>query len=89
MAETTNRPVKVFRLRGCRVSVFENHATSDGRATTYHKVNLQRTYKDGDEFKTTTSFGRDDLPIVRHLLHEAWTYILETEAKANRPTNED
>lgn len=75
------KPVQTFRLRGISASVFENHAISGERDITFHKVSLQRTYRDGDQFKTTTSFGRDDLPIAMHVLHQAWQFILEAESK--------
>lgn len=81
MAQNTSKPVKVFRLRGVSASVFENHSKNDDRSVTFHKVSLQRTYKDGDEFKTTTSFGRDDLPVCVHVMQQAWAYILDAESK--------
>ena len=74
------KPLKVFRNRGISASVFENHSRNDGRDVTFHKVSLQRTYKDGDEFKTTNSFSRDDLPVARHVLQQAWEFILNLEA---------
>ena len=80
MAQASLKPVKVFRSRGVSASIFANHAKSDGRDITYHKVSLQRTYKDGDKWKTTTSFGRDDLPVARLLLDRAWEFILDAEA---------
>ena len=55
-------PIKTFRDRGLSAAIFENHGKSDDRDVPFHKVSLQRTYKDGDEFKTTNSLGRDDLP---------------------------
>lgn len=79
-----NRPVKVFRLRGVKVSVFENHAAGSGQPTAFYKTAVQRIYKDGEEWKTTTSLGRDDLPVVRLLLQRAWEFILETEAGGTR-----
>lgn len=81
MARTSQKPVKVFRARGISASVFENTAKSGNRTVTFHKVSLQRTYKDGDEFKTTTSFSRDDLPVCRHVLDQAWEFILDAESK--------
>ena len=81
---TTTRPSKVFRLRGLSASVFENRAKAKGRDTTFFKVSLQRTYKDGDEFKTTSSLSRDDLPIAQLLLKKAWAFILESEEKSRR-----
>ena len=80
MAQASLKPVKVFRLRGISASIFANQAKSEGHDITYHKVSLQRTYRDGDEWKTTTSFGRDDLPVARLLLDRAWEYILNAEA---------
>ncbi len=77
-------PVKAFRLRGIKVSVFANAAKTDGRTVTFYKATVTRTYKDGDEFKTTSSFDRDDLPIVTLLMSDAWKFILEAEAKARK-----
>jgi hypothetical protein len=89
MAQAPTKPVKSFRLRGVSASVFENHAKSDGRDVTFHKVSLQRTYKDGNEFKTTTSFSRDDLPIARHVLQQAWEFILNAEASRGKEDAEE
>ena len=78
------KPVVAFRLRGISVSVFANQATRDGRESTYHKVSLQRTYREGDEFKTTSSLSRDDLPVAKLLLERAWEFILEAEANRGK-----
>lgn len=83
-ARDANSPVQVYRLRGLSASIFENQAKTAGRTVTFYKVALQRTYKDGDEWKTTTSFGRDDLPIARLLLDRAWQYVLDAEASRGR-----
>ena len=80
------KPVETFRLRGISASVFKNKS-EDGK-TTFHKVSLQRTYRQGDEWKNTQSLGRDDLPIAAMLLQKAWEYVLQTEGKksADEPT---
>ena len=75
----TAQPVETFRHRGLSVSVFEN--TSEDGKTVYHKVSLQRTYRQDDEWKTTQSLSRDDLPIAALLLQKAWEYVLEAEGK--------
>ena len=79
-APSAVKPAKVFRRRGIAVSVFANTTEVDGRRVSFHKVTIQRTYRDGNEFKTTTSFGRDDLPVVRLLISQAWEFILDAEA---------
>lgn len=78
------KPVRVFRLRGITASVFANQAETKNGDITFYKVSIQRTYKDGNDFKTTTSFGRDDLPLVRLLSDRAWQFILDTEANPSR-----
>ena len=83
-----NKPVKVFRLRGVRVAVFENRSEADGRESLYHRVSVQRVYKAGEEFKTTGSLGRDDLPVARLLLERAWEFILDIEAAARTAEGE-
>jgi hypothetical protein len=88
MAQSSNKPVKVFRLRGVSASIFENESKSGDRAVTFHKVSLQRTYKDGDDFKTTTSFGRDDLPVCVHVMQQAWAYILDAESNRGSDDHE-
>jgi|CXWL01.1.fsa_nt_gi hypothetical protein len=75
----TAKPVETFRLRGISASIFENKS-EDGK-TTFHKVSLQRTYRQDDEWKTTQSLSRDDLPIAALLLHKAWEFILQVESR--------
>lgn len=80
----STKPVKTFRFRGVSASIFKNRAKNVDRGASFHKVSLQRTYKDGDEFKTTTSFGRDDLPVAALLLQRAWEFVLDAEARQNK-----
>ena len=81
------KPVHVIRLRGITASVFANIAETKNGDVTFHKVSVQRTFKDGSEFKTTSTFGRDDLPTVRLLTDRAWQFILDTEAARGRDEN--
>jgi hypothetical protein len=78
MATSDNKPIRTFRLRGVKVAVFENK-TEQGA---YYKTALQRIYREGEEWKTTTSLGRDDLPVARLLLGRAWEFILDLESGA-------
>ena len=49
----------------------------------YPKVSLVKTYREGDEFKSTSSLGRDDLPVAALLLQQAWTAIITEDANAD------
>jgi hypothetical protein len=81
---SAQKPVKVFRLRGVSASVFANRAEIDGKERTFHKVSVQRSFKDGDEWKQNSSFGRDDLPVLGLMLNRAWEFILDTESARNK-----
>ena len=79
MAQTPTKPVKSFRLRGISASVFEN-STKDGDRT-FFSVTLERAYKVGQEFRHSSNFTRDDIPVVQHLLDQAWQFILDADSK--------
>ena len=64
----SNKPVRVFRVRGVKLSVFENHA----KDAVFHKITLVKIYREGEAWKTSSSLGRDDLPIAQLLLGKAW-----------------
>ena len=77
-SDTTNKPIQTFRRRGVKVSVFENKSDE----TVFHKIAIQKLYRENDgTWKTTTSLGRDDLPIAQLLIGRAWEFILDQEAE--------
>ena len=66
------KPAHEIRLGRIKATIWENE-TENG---TRHNVTLSRIYKDGDQWKQTSSFGRDDLPLVAKVadLVHTWTY---------------
>jgi hypothetical protein len=77
------KPVQTYRLHGISASIFANNVKSNGEDTVFYKVSIQRTYRDGEEFRTTNSFGRDDLPSVEFLAQRAWEYIQQAESSSD------
>lgn len=65
------QPVHEVRLGRIKATIWENE-TQNG---TRHNVTLCRLYKDGDEWKDSTSYGRDDLPLVEKVAALAHAYI--------------
>ncbi len=53
-------PVHEVRLGRIKAAIWENETQNGAR----HNVTLTRIYKDGEKWKDTNSFGRDDLPLV-------------------------
>jgi hypothetical protein len=70
-----NRPVHQVRLGFVKASIWEN-TVGEG---TRHNVTFARIYKerDGDQWKTTESFQRDDLLLVAKVADCAHTWICE------------
>ena len=67
-----NRPVHEIRLGRVRASIWTNESD---RHDVWFSVCIARTYRDGDEWKTTTTFARDDLPLVSKAAEMAYAWI--------------
>ncbi len=64
-------PETTFRLGNVSASVFVNEANGDGGKRKFRSVNVQRSYRDGDDTKYTSSFGLSDLPTAIRVLQLA------------------
>jgi hypothetical protein len=71
--EAKNRPVHEIRLGRIRAAIWQNE-TDNG---TFYNVTISRLYKDGDDWKDSSSFGRDDLPLVAKVCDQVHTWIFE------------
>ncbi len=71
-----SRPVHEIRIGRIKAAIWGNE-TQNG---TRHNVSISRIYKDGDEWKDSTSFGRDDLPLVAKVVDRAHDWIFENAA---------
>jgi hypothetical protein len=75
--EAKNRPVHEIRFGRIRAAIWQNE-TENG---TRHNVTISRLYKDGDDWKDSTSFGRDDLPLVAKVCDQAHSWIFAQAAE--------
>lgn len=73
MPKAKQQPVHEVRLGSIKATVWENETT----AGTRHNVTVSRLYKDGDQWKQTESFGRDDLPLLAKVVDLAHTWIFQ------------
>lgn len=44
-----------------------------------YKLTMHRLFRNGDLWHESTRFGQDDVPLMRFLLNEAHTWILEQD----------
>ncbi len=70
---TKQQPVHEIRLGRVKGTIWANETDNGIR----HNVSVTRLFKDGDEWKQTTSFGRDDLPLVAKVVDLAHLWIYE------------
>ena len=72
---TTERrmPVQKFSIGPVKVAIWANE-TKKG---VLHTVTVSRSYRDGDAWKNSSSFSRDDLLSLAKLLDQAHSWIAE------------
>lgn len=67
------RPAHEVRLGRIKAAIWENDTQNGMR----HNVTVSRLYKDGEQWKDSNSFGRDDLPLVAKVVDQAHTWIFD------------
>ena len=79
MASSKNKPVHEVRLGAVKAALWRNDTDSGVR----FNVTITRLYKDGEDWKNTDSFGRDDLLLVAKVADLAHTWIFEQQVQEN------
>lgn len=74
------RPVHEIRIGRIRAAVWVNETENGVR----HNVTISRLYRDEQQgqWKDSTSFGRDDLPLVAKVADQAHSWIYQAQARA-------
>lgn len=82
------QPEKIFRIGACSAAVFVNAVVRDDSdmPRSFRTVSLQRRYRDGDDWKTATSFTLADLPVAMTVLRLALDYVASREASGGSST---
>lgn len=76
-----NKPVHEVRLGRIRAAVWLNDTENGPR----YNVQITRLYKDQkDKWKDSTSFGREDLPLVAKVADMAMVWIYENPAGSEK-----
>ena len=76
MPKQKQQPVHEIRLGAVKAAIWENETSVGVR----HNVTVSRLYKEGDDWRNTDSFGRDDLPLVAKVVDQAHSWIFESGA---------
>jgi hypothetical protein len=79
------RPVTEIRLGRIKAALWANETDNGIR----HNVTLSRLYKpEGGDWQDSTSFGRDDLPLVAKIADLAHTWIFQKTQEQNGSAKE-
>ena len=71
MTTQQGKPVHEVRLGAIRAALWRNETKVGVR----YNATFSRIYRDGDQWKTTDSFGRDDLLVLRKVADQAHSWI--------------
>lgn len=75
------RPAHEVRIGTVKATIWSNSTRQGVR----FGVTVGRIYKDGEKWKTTGTFDRDDLLTLRKVLDEAHTWIHSQVKRATEP----
>ncbi len=68
-----DKPVHEVRLGAIKAAIWRNDTDNGVR----FNVTLSRLYRDGEEWKSTESFGRDDLLVLAKVADRSHSWIHE------------
>ena len=68
-------PVARIKIGGVSAAIFRN----EGEKGAFHTATIERSYKDGDDWKTTNSFGTKDLAALSAVSQQATAKCLELD----------
>ena len=72
-----NQPEKKFRAGAVSATVWKNTGKDkDGKDVEFRTVSVERVYKDGDEFKNTSTMRVNDLPKLALVAAKAYEYLV-------------
>ena len=73
-------PFKKFRAGQITCALWENEANVNGRSVRMLKATVERRYKDkNDQWQSSNSFGRNEIPLVKYCLDRAFEAITEEQ----------
>ncbi len=73
-------PLKKFRAGQITCALWENEAKVNGRSVRMLKATVERRYKDkNNQWQSSNSFGRNEIPLVKYCLDRAFEAITEEQ----------
>ena len=78
-----NQPIWKFSAGQVEAAVWRNSISVNGQEKTILKASISRRYKDSaGQWKTSTSFSRNEIPLATYCLQKAFEAIIELRASS-------
>ena len=86
---TGQAPIAKFRAGEVSSALWENDIQVRGQSIKILKATVQRRYKDKDsgEWKSSTSFSRNEIPLAIYCLQKAFERIVEAQNGSSGDSN--
>ena len=85
-----SRPEKRFRCGSCEAAIFENEINRNGKAIKLKKAVIQKRYKNADdEWKSTHSLDKNDIPKMMLVLSKAYEYLTMGEENSDNEVQKE
>ena len=86
---TGQQPVAKFRAGQVASALWENDIQVRGGTVKILKATVQRRYKDKDsgEWKSSTSFSRNEIPLAIYCLQKAFEKIIDAQSESSGHIN--
>ena len=78
------RPVHTIRYGAIRAAIWRNVVDNGNASRAMYSVTFSRTYKDGERWKDSSSFGQDDLLVLAKAMNDAHTFIHQQRTESGR-----
>ena len=74
-AAPNRKPIHEIRMGRIKAAIWQNETDNIIR----YNVTFGRLFKDGESWKQTESFGRDDLPVLAKVADQAHSFIFQKQ----------
>ena len=83
-------PIAKFRAGQVAAAIWANDVEVKGRTVTILKATVQRRYKDKDDnWQSSDSFNRNEIPLAIYCLQKAFDKIIEKQSQASSNKTEE
>ena len=83
-----NPPVHTIRYGTIRAAIWKREVDLGNNSRPMYSVTFTRSYKDGNEWKDSASFGPDDLLTLAKIADEAHTFVHQARSQENAARRE-